>query len=243
MRAAASHAAEAGSGLRERVFDALATVYDPELDEPITTLRFVTSCDVTADGDVEVLLRLPTPQCAPNFAFLMAADAGRAVRRLPGVRAVDVRLEDHYTGDEINDALARGQGFTGAFPGETDDDELHALRELFTRKALVARQAEVCAAVVAAGGSTEQLVSSSVADLPDTPAAQRCLELREQLGIDAAPSAPALVLASGERLTADQLQRWLRMARLVRTSLDANGGICRSLLQVRHGLAPDPQEV
>jgi len=243
MRAAASHTAEAGSGLREQVLDALATVYDPELDEPITALRFVTSCDVTADGDVEVLLRLPTPQCAPNFAFLMAADASRAVRRLSGVHEVDVRLEDHYTGDEINDALARGQGFTGAFPGETDDDELHALRELFTRKALIARQAEVCEAVAATGGSAEELLSSSVADLPDTPEARRSLQLRRELGIDASPEAPALVLASGEPLTADQLQRWLRMARLVRTSLEANGGICRSLLQARHGLAPDPQEV
>ena len=27
---------------------------DPELDEPITTLRFVSSCEVTPDGDVEV---------------------------------------------------------------------------------------------------------------------------------------------------------------------------------------------
>jgi metal-sulfur cluster biosynthetic enzyme len=243
MRTAASHTAEAGRGLREQVLDALATVYDPELDEPITALRFVTSCDVTADGDVEVVLRLPTPQCAPNFAFLMAADAMRAVGRLPGVRAVDVRLEDHYTGDEINAALERGEGFTGAFPGETDDDELGALRELFTRKALIARQSKVCEGVVAGGGSAEALLSSSVADLPNTPEVRRCLELRAQLGIGAAPDAPALVLANGERLPADQLQRWLRMARLVRTSLDANGGICRSLLQVRHGLAPDPQEV
>ena len=57
------------------VLDALGAVFDPELDEPITSLRFVTSCDVTADGDVDVRLRLPTPQCAPNFAYLMAADA------------------------------------------------------------------------------------------------------------------------------------------------------------------------
>jgi hypothetical protein len=26
-------------------------------------------------------------------------------------------------------------------------------------------------------------------------------------------------------------------------SLEVNGGICRSLLQIRHGLATDPQEV
>jgi metal-sulfur cluster biosynthetic enzyme len=136
---------------RERVLDALGTVRDPELDEPITSLRFVTSCEVSRDGDVEVLLRLPTPQCAPNFAFLMAADARRAVGRLPDVRQVTVRFEDHYTGEEINSALARGQGFTGAFPGETDDDDLEGLRELFNRKALIARQARVCKALMAAG--------------------------------------------------------------------------------------------
>ena len=40
-----------------------------------------------------------------------------------------------------------------------------------------------------------------------------------------------------------QLTRWLRMARLVRTSLEANGGICRSLLQFRHEPGDRPEEV
>jgi metal-sulfur cluster biosynthetic enzyme len=229
--------------LRERVLDALGTVHDPELDEPITSLRFVSSCEVSADGDVEVLLRLPTPQCAPNFAFLMAADARKAVRRLPGVRVVSVALEDHYTSTEINAALARGEGFTGAFPGETDDDDLEALRELFTRKALIARQSKVCESMLAAGSSYEEVVAGSVAELPDVPEARRCLELREQLGIASAPDSPAFVLPNGEPMAVDQLQRWLRTGRLVRTSLEANGGICRSLLQVRHELATDPEEV
>ena len=242
MSSTASQATEAG-GLREQVLDALATVYDPELDEPITSLRFVTSCRVSRGGDVEVLLRLPTPQCAPNFAFLMAADARRAVRRVPGVRALDVRLEDHYTEDEINAAVAGGGGFTEAFPGETLDSELDALRELFQRKALVARQSSLYAELAERSLSPEELVGLRVRDLPESAQARRCLELRAELGIDAAPGSAALVQASGEPLTTDQLQRWLRMARLVQTSLEANGGICRSLLQVRHDLAPDPQEV
>ena len=95
--------------IRARVLEALGTVYDPELDEPITSLRFVTSCEVSDRGDVDVRLRLPTPQCAPNFAFLMAADARNAVRRLPDVRDVTVVLEDHYTGEEINSAVGRGE--------------------------------------------------------------------------------------------------------------------------------------
>src|ERR1700750_2564107 len=135
---------------RDGVMDALAAVYDPELDEPITTLQCVSSCEVNADGDVQVALRLPTPQCAPNFAYLMAADARNAVRRLPEVHDVHVVLEDHYTGKEITEAVARGGGFDAAFPGETDDADLDALRELFQRKALLARQARLCQALLAA---------------------------------------------------------------------------------------------
>jgi metal-sulfur cluster biosynthetic enzyme len=227
----------------DRVMDALGGVYDPELDEPITALRFVSSCEVNADGDVRVALRLPTPQCAPNFAFLMAADARNVVRRLPGVRDVSVTLEDHYTGEEINAALNRGAGFTGAFPGETDDDELEALRALFLRKALVARQGRVCAALIDQGAAEERIEEMRVRELPDGPETRRCLELRARLGIPAGADAPAFVAGDGTPVCAEQLQRWLRMARLIATSLEANGGICRSLLQFRHGLAEDPEEV
>jgi metal-sulfur cluster biosynthetic enzyme len=228
---------------RERVLEALDEVIDPELDEPITSLRFVSSVDIDPDDDVEVVLRLPTPQCAPNFAFLMAADAREALRRLPGVRRVSVVLEDHYTGEEINGALRRGEGFTGAFPGETDDDELGALRELFRRKALVARQSRLCEALLRAGATPEDVTARTVADLPDRPDARRCLELRRELGITRDEDSPAFVLPSGEPLTAEGLTRWLRTARLVRMSLEVNGGICRSLLQFRHGLPiEDPEE-
>jgi metal-sulfur cluster biosynthetic enzyme len=243
-RAPAAAPTAVGAGLRDRVLDALGAVYDPELDEPITSLRFVTACEVTSEGDVDVLLRLPTPQCAPNFAFLMAADARRAARAVPGVRGVTVALEDHYTGDEINGALTRGEGFTGAFPGETDDDDLEALRELFVRKALIARQARVCERMLGGGVAPEAVVSATVAELPVAdPDATRALELREQLGFPAAPDAPAFVMPNGEPVALDQLTRWLRAARLVRTSLEANGGICRSLLAFRHNLESDEQEV
>jgi metal-sulfur cluster biosynthetic enzyme len=228
---------------RAHVLDALGTVFDPELDEPITSLRFVTSCDVSADGDVDVRLRLPTPQCAPNFAFLMAADARDAVRRLPEVREVTVVLEDHYTGDEINGAVGRGEAFAGAFPGETEG-ELDALRALFHRKALVARQSRICEALLAGGATAEEVTTLRVADLPDDPGARRCLELREHLGIPSDAGAAAFVLPGGVPIAAADLTHWLRMARLIRTSLEANGGICRSLLAARYDIPdPDPEEV
>jgi hypothetical protein len=197
---------------------------------------------VAADGDVEVRLRLPTPQCAPNFAFLMAADARAAVRRVPGVRDVAVVLEDHYTGEEINAAIARGEGFVGAFPGETDDDELADLRRRFQRKALVARQAGVCEALLEVGVAPEQLTALRVSEVPAGPAYRRCLELRRELGIAADPRSPAFVVADGGPLALSELPRWLRMARLIRTSLEANGGICRALLAARHGLSDHEHE-
>ncbi len=230
-----------GGDLRERVLDALGQVYDPELDEPITQLRFIGSCVVSPAGDVDIMLRLPTPQCAPNFAFLMGADSRRVVRAVEGVRSVVIRFEDHYTGDEINSALNDGAGFMGAFPGETEDDDLEALREIFTRKALIGRQGTICEELIAAGTDRSELIEMTVAQLPDTPEARRVLELRAMLGVPASADSPAFVTPNGERIAPDQLDRWLRGARLVRVSLEANGSICRGLLQGRHNLAAEPE--
>ncbi|MEA2169635.1 MAG: hypothetical protein QOF76_2935 [Solirubrobacteraceae bacterium] len=228
--------------LRAQVHAALATVYDPELDEPITSLGFVGSCFVTDDGDVDVHLRLPTPQCAPNFAYLMVSDARAAVATVPGVREVSIVLDDHYTGSEINAAVGSGAGFAGAFPGETSGD-LSALRVLFQRKALLARQGRVCSALLAAGMSERTAVFLRVGELPDSAEARRCLELRRDLGLPADPGAHAFITGDGTSLAAANLRTWLRRARLVGLSLESNGGICRSLLTVRHGVEDPTQEV
>ncbi|HEV7496155.1 iron-sulfur cluster assembly protein [Baekduia sp.] len=238
---------------RAQVVAALSAVYDPELDEPITTLGFVDSLSVSGRGDVDVHLRLPTPQCAPNFAFLMVSDARAAVGALPGVGEVSVVLGDHYTGPEINAAVGDGGDFAAAFPGETVGD-LDALRALFQRKALLARQGRVCAALLEGGAapdgglSAEAVVALRVVDLDGLglPAdiareAARCLVLRRALGLPVAADAPALIAGGGSALDAADLPLWLRRARLVSLSLESNGGICRSLLRVRHGV-PDPTQ-
>jgi metal-sulfur cluster biosynthetic enzyme len=230
---------------RARVLAALATVHDPELDESITELGFVGSCVVTDGGDVDVHLRLPTPQCAPNFAFLMASDARAAVRRVAGVREVGVVLDDHYTAAEINAAVGAGGGFGAAFPGEAGGGSggLEALRELFRRKALLARQGRVCTMLLARAGADHAMVAAMcVADLPDgDPEVVRCLALRRELGLPWGSGSPALVAGDGSPIPASELALWLRRARLVGLSLESNGGLCRSLLRVRHGV-PDPTE-
>ena len=226
--------------LRAQALEALAGVIDPELDEPITTLGFVGSCVASDAGDVDVHLRLPTPQCAPNFAFLMAIDARDAVARLPEVGDVTVVLDDHYTGAEINAALVGGGTFADAFPGE-ETGALDELRTLFRRKALLARQGRVCDVLLKAGMDPTDAVALRLADLPDGADAERCVALRAELGLPHDPDAPALVAGDGSALPAEDLTTWLRRARLVGLSLESNGGLCRSLLRVRHGV-PDPTE-
>ena len=215
--------------LYARVLRALDTVIDPELDEPVTTLGFVGSCVAGEDGHVSVRLRLPTPQCAPNFAFLMAADAHAAIARVPGVTSVRVELEDHFTGREINAAVAGGGAFGDAFPGETEG-ELDALRALFQRKALLAREGRLL-------WSVADPASARLRDLTG-PDAARCRALRRALGIDAGDDAPAFVTGDGTPLGTDDIARFTRMASLTALSLETNGGICRDLLRVRFPDAP-----
>ena len=143
-----SSATDAPAGVAAgAVLAALATVRDPELDEPVTTLGFVASCTVSAEGQAQVRLRLPTYFCAPNFAFLMVADAYDAVTAVPGVSSAEVILDDHFASDAINAGVAARAGFVGSFDGEAVD-ELDDLRATFLRKAVLAGTDQVCRPLV-----------------------------------------------------------------------------------------------
>ena len=218
------------------VVAALRGVRDPELDEDVVELRFVTGVDVCDDGAVEVRLRLPTYWCAPNFAFLMAADARAAVAEVPGVSAVRVVLEDHFASAQIDGALAGGQGFDEAFEGDGDGTGLTELRALFDRKAFLARQQRLCEALLAAGLSPQQLASLTLADLPRSEEAGRYLARRADIGLDCSGDASFVVTAQGEPVGAERMAHMLRVGRSVRVSLDGNAELCRGLLATRYGL-------
>jgi metal-sulfur cluster biosynthetic enzyme len=218
-----------------QVLNALAGVRDPELDEPLTDLGFVH--EVTVDGDaVAVSLRLPTFFCAPNFAFLMADDARAAVLALDGVGEVQIVLEDHFASPEINAAVRDDRGFRGAFPDETEGG-LSSLRTLFHRKAFTVRQGRICERLLAAGHELGELAAMRLGDLADDPDRERCVELRRALGLPAAEDAPAFLLGDGRPLDGPGLDRQLRIARLIRVSVEGNAGLCRSLLKTRYDLA------
>ena len=98
----------------------METVTDPELDEPVTGLEFVTRADVDANNCVHIEFRLPTYWCAGNFSFLMADDMRNAVRELPWVVDVSIVLGEHMYADKINAGLARGLNFQETFGAEAD---------------------------------------------------------------------------------------------------------------------------
>lgn len=223
--------------LMPRVWEALATVFDPELDRPITELGFVSEVTLDQDGvttaAVLVQLRLPTYFCAPNFAYLMVADAHDAVAGVPGVSGVEIRLLDHFAAEEINGGVAAAAGFAGAFPRQATG-ELAELRRTFQRKAHLACLDRAGRRLVQAGWRVEALADARLADLADSPERASLLRRRAALGISEDPVAPLFVDDEGRPIPAGELPVRLRFARTVRVSIDANASTCRGLLHVRY---------
>ena len=223
------------------VLDALSGVRDPELDEPITDLKFVADLRVAEDA-VDVRLRLPTPMCAPNFAYLMAADAKAALLSVPGVRHARVVLDDHQTSEEINAGMAGERGFEGTFPGETEGESLDELRTIFRRKAFISRQERLCRALLAEGHSPAELAKMRLGGLPASEATEKYLSRREELGLDVSAEAPLVVDPDGNQIHEDAVVQHLRFARITRVSIEGNAGMCRGLLATRYGV-PEKEEI
>lgn len=216
------------------VLEALGTVRDPELDEPLTSLGFVTSCTVSADGVADVRLRLPTFFCAPNFAWLMVADAYDAVSAVPGVRQTQIELEDHFASAEINRGVAARAGFVQSFDGLAET-ELDELRTDFVRKAMLAATDRVCRPLLAAGHTVDELAELTLGDAPPSADLRRLQERRAELGLPAEPGSPLLVDAvTGEAVGSLALPLHLRRAQLTRVNIEANAGVCRGMLQHRY---------
>ena len=206
---------------------------DPELDEPITELDFVESCTVSADGVATVRLRLPTFFCAPNFSFLMVADAHDAVSAVPGVVRAEVTLADHHASDEINGGVAAQAGFVGTFGGEASA-ELDELRRVFLTKAVLAGQDIVARPLVDAGAGPAELAGMRLGAVPPSPELARLRHRRSLLGLPHDGTAPLLIDAEGAPVPEAMVPLHLRRARLQRIGIETNGEYCKSLLQTRY---------
>ena len=219
-----------------RVTAALDTVRDPELDEPVTSLGFVASIELSGGGSVEVHLRLPTYFCAPNFAFLMVADAYDAVSAVEGVRTATVILDDHFASDTINAGVAARAGFVGSF-GDEAVDELDVLRRNFVRKAVLAGTHRVSRELYAAGWTQGDLAGARLGDLPPSAELDTLRVRRGEIGLPADDAAILLVdVETGAPVGAEDVRLHLGRARLTGVNIEANGSICRGMLASRYGV-------
>jgi metal-sulfur cluster biosynthetic enzyme len=227
------------------VWERLGRVTDPELDEPVTELGFVTDVTVASDGAVGIGFRLPTYWCAANFAFMMADDMRAAAAALPWVTRVDLAIDAHMYGDEINRAMQGGLSFQDAFPTEADGN-LAEVRRTFLLKSFQRRQEALLRALLAAGADPARFLAHDEAGLRADHAADpalvaRYLERRPLVG-----SGPrAFVTVGGAPIAPGTLTAYLRDLRRVTINTEFNGALCRGLLAARYDeadatLPPEP---
>ena len=219
----------------EQVNACLATVMDPELDESVTELGFITEVELQSEGEVRIGFRLPTYWCAANFAFLMADDMRRAVQTLPWVTQVRVQLYDHMYAEAINQGVTDGAGFQAAF-GVAAEGGLEALRRTFELKAFQRRQEALLEHLISIKHLPESLVALDVEslqtlalDADGEKLVERYLERRSL--VDGARL--AFVDTEGQPIAAESMSAHLRNLRSVGVNAEFNGALCRGLLAVR----------
>jgi metal-sulfur cluster biosynthetic enzyme len=231
-----------------QVWARLGSVVDPELDEPVTELGFVTGVHADDDGHVRVDFRLPTYWCAANFAFLMADDMRAAIAPLSWVTRITVRLGEHMYADKINRGVAAGLSFQDTFGDEANSEELGEVRRIFLVKAFQRRQEGLLARLLEQGHDAALLVRLSVAELATLPAdsatrvlVSRYLERRFVVEACADDAKLAFVDSNAAALDADGIQTYLRALRRVGVNAEFNGALCRGLLAARYGDGYIPQ--
>ncbi|HJT56387.1 MAG TPA: iron-sulfur cluster assembly protein [Ktedonobacteraceae bacterium] len=247
---------DAHTGLTEaHVYAAIADVLDPELDEPLVKLGFIDR--VRVDGpDITVVFKLPTYWCAPNFAYLMAADLRASIRALPGVRTTRVVLLDHFAEDEINTGINCGQSFGEAFAGEVPEDEnLEELRRTFLRKGFLMRQERLMRQMLKAGLDEATILTLRLSDLiadelaniafiVTTAGAVRLegagrnagayVRKRQTLGLPQEQDALLITDDTGQPVAPGGLQDFLRRSRSVRMNIMFNTSMCKGLFRTRY---------
>ncbi len=233
---------------------ALAEVYDPELDTPITELGFVNAVDITGDH-VTVTYTVPTFWCAPNFVFMMSQDIRREVSRVPGVASVTVVVRNNCLEDEINAGVNAGRSFAETFPADVDTQaDLEALRHTFTVKGFLARQDVLIRRMRQAGLHDETILGLHVGDVAiqgnalvvHTTAAgvpyrvplaaadlERYLHKRRRLGLAIGANDLLFTTVDGQPIAVTDLAVYLRYSRAARLNIAFNTSLCEGLLRTQ----------
>ena len=222
------------TGREADVRRALDRVTDPELDEPVTDLRFIDRLAIQEDA-VSIGFRLPTYWCAANFAFLMADDMRREISALPWVRQVEVTLGEHMYADKINYGLANGLSFRETFGNEASA-ELDELRRTFLVKAFQRRQEVLIRYLLKQ--NLPAIVAMTLPGLMALPLDPDGEQMRKRYldrrHVCARPGdSLAFVDAQGDSIGAEGLPDYLLALGRITINAEFNGALCRGLLAAR----------
>ncbi|GAC1305480.1 MAG: iron-sulfur cluster assembly protein [Ktedonobacteraceae bacterium] len=240
----------------EKIYQAIADVLDPELDESLLKLGFIDRVEV--DGsDVLITFKLPTYFCAPNFAYLMASDLRKRAGTIPGVRKVRVVLLDHCAEDEVTHGVNQERSFSEAFPGEsTEDEHLEELRRIFLRKGFLMRQDTMLRQMVKLGLDKTTIAALRVQDMRIDEQVNAAFitvcereyrleqagrgssiyhQRRVALGLPHEPGDPLIIDDQGRPLQPGEWQQFVRRSRSVRMNIMFNTSLCKGLFHTRYG--------
>ncbi|MGE5540168.1 MAG: SUF system Fe-S cluster assembly protein [Gemmatimonas sp.] len=103
--------AAAAPGVHDRVVEALTTIYDPEIPVNIYEMGLVYDVDVSADGDVKILMTLTSPTCP--VAESLPPEVEAKVGAVEGVRDVKVELtwDPPWTPEKMSEAAKLELGY------------------------------------------------------------------------------------------------------------------------------------
>ncbi len=168
--------------------------------------------------------------------LVMAHDTREAIKGLPGIASVQVNLRDHAYSDEISVGVSCGKSFGDTFAGQTEDEDLEALRLVFWRKAFGMRQEQLVRFLQDAGLSAAEIVTlRPESPLPRgaAPLLRQYLVRRQRLGLG---HGPLIMDVDGRPIAAAGLGEHLQRTRRERVSMTFNSLMCRGLLDTRYGL-------
>ncbi|WP_206832769.1 metal-sulfur cluster assembly factor [Alicyclobacillus fructus] len=227
----------------DEVYERLAQVFDPELDQTLTDLGFIHEIKID-ESDITISFRLPTYWCAANFAFLMASDIKRRVTELPWVKNVRVRLVDHFASEPINYGVENNMSFKETFPNLSNED-LDNLRLHFRKKAFLARQERLYRHLKAIGKSDDDIAQMAISDLKEltdsvsNSLVGRYLEVISELFNQYSLCDNAFIDLNGTPIPAERMPEHMKLARSTRINQEVNGAYCCGLLQTRYQSAKD----
>ena len=226
-----------------QVYSMLEKVYDPELDQPLTELGFIDHI-VIQGHHVEVVFRLPTYWCSPNFAFIMAEDIRKYVSELEWVHSVKVNLLDHCASDEINHGTTAGKSFNEIFRDLSDGD-LDELRKTFEIKAYYARQEKLVKYLLSRGLTKKEITGLSLQELKELSLSEEGKLLRdkylEKKRLLNHSNTFAITTPEDKQLSEEEFTSYLQGAKRTRMSMEFNAHYCRGLLAIRYNLPTDDE--